>query len=73
MSSDLFTKNLERPLFERHAETFCGIDECSKSTKKLSRGECRRVKLRALSRCSCIEVEGMNNGIECQEAESEWD
>jgi hypothetical protein len=38
MSSDLFTKNLERPLFERHAETFCGIDEYSKSTKS-SQGE----------------------------------
>jgi hypothetical protein len=38
MSSDLFTKNLERPLFERHAETFCGNDEHSKSTKS-SQGE----------------------------------
>jgi hypothetical protein len=38
MSSNLFTKNLERPLFERHAETFCRKDECSKSTKS-SQGE----------------------------------
>jgi hypothetical protein len=38
VSSDLFTKNLERPLFERHAETFCGKDEHSKSTKS-SQGE----------------------------------
>jgi hypothetical protein len=38
MSSDVFTKNLERPLFKRHAETFCGKDQRSKSTKS-SQGE----------------------------------
>jgi hypothetical protein len=27
MSSDLFTKNLERPLFEKHAKVYCGCDE----------------------------------------------
>jgi hypothetical protein len=27
MSSDLFTKNLARPLFEQHTKTFCGTDQ----------------------------------------------
>jgi hypothetical protein len=27
MSSDLFTKNLARPLFEQHMQTFCGVDQ----------------------------------------------
>jgi hypothetical protein len=27
MSSDLFTKNLERPLFEKHAKVYCGYNE----------------------------------------------
>jgi hypothetical protein len=50
MSSDSFTKNLERPLFERHGATCCGVDQAThKGHEKLSRGECRRVKLRALS------------------------
>ncbi len=27
MSSDLFTKNLARPLFEQHMQTFYGVDQ----------------------------------------------
>jgi hypothetical protein len=27
MSSDLFTKNLARPLFEKHLKVYCGIDK----------------------------------------------
>jgi hypothetical protein len=32
MPADLFTKNLPRPLFEKHTATFCGEDEYMKST-----------------------------------------
>jgi hypothetical protein len=31
MSSDLFTKNLPRPLFEQHVKTFCGHDKYMKN------------------------------------------
>jgi hypothetical protein len=30
MTSDLFTKNLERPLFEKHAKAYVGNDEYMK-------------------------------------------
>ena len=33
MSSDLFTKNLARPQFEKHTQTFCGNDEYMKKTR----------------------------------------
>jgi hypothetical protein len=39
MSSDLFTKNLERPLFERHTQVYCGQDEYLKNGKDDSQGE----------------------------------
>jgi hypothetical protein len=32
MPADMFTKNLPRPLFEKHTTTFCGEDEYMKST-----------------------------------------
>jgi hypothetical protein len=38
MSSDLFTKNLERPLFERHAAIYCGVDKYMRGFKS-SQGE----------------------------------
>jgi hypothetical protein len=34
MTSDLFTKNLERPLFERHAKAYVGDDEYMKAYKQ---------------------------------------
>jgi hypothetical protein len=34
MTSDLFTKNLERPLFERHAKAYVGDDEYMKTYKQ---------------------------------------
>jgi hypothetical protein len=36
MSSDLFTKNLERPLFERHTPVYCGEDEYLRESQKES-------------------------------------
>ena len=33
MSWDLFTKNLARPLFEKHTRAFCGEDEYMKKTR----------------------------------------
>jgi hypothetical protein len=33
MSSDMFTKNLGRPLFEKHIEVDCGADQYSKGAK----------------------------------------
>ena len=39
MSSDIFTKNVERPLFERHAQNYCGIDQYMKESIKDSQGE----------------------------------
>jgi hypothetical protein len=39
MSSDLFTKNFERPLFERHIDTCCGVDQYMKEGNKGSQGE----------------------------------
>jgi hypothetical protein len=32
-SSDLFTKNLSGPVFEKHTATYCGVDEYMKSEK----------------------------------------
>ena len=33
MTTDLFTKNLPLPLFERHAKAYVGDDEYMKSSK----------------------------------------
>ena len=32
-SADLFTKNLEGPLFEKHARVYCGDDEYMKDAQ----------------------------------------
>jgi len=33
MSSDLFTKNLDGPTFEKHTAVYCGVDKYMKTTK----------------------------------------
>lgn len=39
MSSDLFTKNLGGPLFEKHTAVYCGVDEYMATGSKDSQGE----------------------------------
>jgi hypothetical protein len=39
MSSDLFTKNLSRPLFEKHVKVYyCGVDKYMQGNKATLKG-----------------------------------